>query len=102
MVVCSMLRNRVETNLGKIGGLDLLFSITHDAEAHLHVGLPTAQPDISDQNVMQLDRLVAFDGNCVGAADMRRMNLHFPAAVRCGNAGCVFAANFYLDLVTGF
>ena len=102
MVVGGMLRNGIETNLGKIGSLDFLVGIAHDAKAHLHIGLPAAQPDISDQYVMQLDRLMPFNRNCVGTANTGRMNLHFPAAVGSGNARCMLAANFYLDLVAGF
>ena len=100
-MVGSTLRNRVETNLGKIGSLDLFISIAYSPKAHLHIRLSAAQPDISDEDIVKLDRRMALDGHRVGPAGMRRMNLYFPAAVSSSYAGCVHAANLHLNFVAG-
>ena len=46
---------------GIVGSLDFLFAIAHAAEPHLHIGLTAAQPDISDQHIVEFDRLMPFD-----------------------------------------
>ena len=102
VVVGRVRRNREEADLRVVGGLDFLIAISCRAERHLHVGLASTQPDISNQHVVKFDSFMTGDLDRVRAAHSRRLNLHLPAAIRPSYAGCVLACNFDPNLVARF
>jgi len=67
----------------------------------VHVGLPAAEPDIADQDVVEFDRLMAFDGQGVGTACGRWLKLRLPTMVGAGDGGGGFTGDFNGDVVAG-
>src|SRR3954471_12365698 len=53
--------NNEEPDFRMVGGIDFLRGISHLADAHFHVGLAATEPDITDENLVQLDLLWAID-----------------------------------------
>ena len=51
-------RNGEEANLRIIGSPDFFLTITRCAKAYLHVGLSSAQPDVTDQHIVEFYRVI--------------------------------------------
>jgi hypothetical protein len=90
-----------EANLGIVGGLDFVVGIFGELERQAHVGLPAAEPDVANENVVQFYGLMAGDLDDVGSAGRGRLDADLPAAVGAGRAGCGVFCDLNADLVTG-
>ena len=90
---CDVLGHGEEPELRVIRRGDLVFAVKGVGDAHLHVGLPGADPDVAHQHIGELDGFGAGDGELERAAGFERSDFGGPFAVRIGGGGGGFAVH---------
>ncbi len=96
-----------EADVGVVGGGDLFGGVLNDGavgeagEGHLHVGLAGGEPEIADEDVVELDGVRAADDESEGAASGLRGKVDAPTADVVGGCGGGEAVEFYGDLFSG-
>ena len=76
-----------ESDLAVGCGGDLLLGVFRHADSHFHVGLSGADPDVSDEDIVECDAVEAFDGEFVGAAGFGWFDFGEPFAGGVGSGG---------------
>jgi len=76
--------NGEKPNLRVFRRCNLLFRVVHLIDGHLHVRLSGADPDLSGQDVLDCDGVLAFERDLVGASGVRRHDEEVPFALVVG------------------
>ena len=76
-----------ESDLAVGCGGDLFLGVFRHADSHFHVGLAGADPDVSDEDVVEFDAVEAFDGELVGAAGFGWFDFGKPLTGGVGGGG---------------
>jgi hypothetical protein len=83
------------------GGVLNVCAVGEAGERHLHVGLAGGEPEIADEDVVELDGVRAADDESEGAASGLRGKVDAPTADVVGGCGGGEAVEFYGDLFSG-
>ena len=90
-----------------IGGGDLFVGVLNDGtageagERHLHVGLAGGEPEVAEEDVVELDGVGGADDESEGTAGGLGGEVDAPAAERVGCGGCGEAVEVDGDLFAG-
>ena len=96
-----LLRHAEQANVGVGGFGDLIRRVVDLADAHLHVRLSGADPDIADQYIFDFGLFRAVDGERVGASCREGAEGSRPFAVRAGGSAGSLAVHADGDLLAG-
>ena len=67
-----------EADIAIVAGRKFFFYIGQSPGlTHLHIGLPRTNPDLTDQDIVQYDLILAFDGDGIRASGRRSRNGNF-------------------------
>ena len=84
-----------------IGGGDFLLGIQTGSDAHLHVGLPGAQPDFADEHVLKFNGVGAGNSQHVGPASGSLRQRHLPLSGGVGPGAGNLITELHRDLLSG-
>ncbi len=106
-VVGGVLLDEQEADLRVVGGGDLFvgvfdYSVAGEArEGHLHVGLAGGEPEVSDEDVFELEGVGSVDGEGEGASGGLGGEVEAPAAEVVRDGGVGAAVEIDGDLLAG-
>jgi len=81
-------RRREKTDFRQVRPLDFAVSIKDPRDSELHVGLPGADPHVTEQHVGESLSLGTGDVDLVGTAGRNRPDLDGPLPIGIGDGGC--------------
>jgi hypothetical protein len=93
--------NDCKSDLRMVGGSNFCLSVGRTHHTKLHIGLATANPDISNEHVIQNALVWAVNRDFVRSTDFRRLNFHRPLAIPSSHSLALLSSDRHRDRFSG-